>query len=178
MNLRMLLIGPRQLWFTMIVASVIVASPYTARAFSDADLTGGFGCIGRWHGTGGKIGDVTDLMQLNFDGKGGVTGSVHFLTSGEDCLASIGRGSGYSVDGDGLGSLALNLSFSGLDADNDFNCAKLNSSKFSSQKIDFVLERVAHVFDMAAQDDFFSAPSDRGYTPYTLTGSCMGQVSF
>ena len=179
MNLRMLQIGPRELWFTMVVASAIVASPHIAQAtFSDADLNEGAGCIGTWHGMGGKIRDITDLMQLNFDGKGGVTGRLHFLISGEDCLASVGSGSAYSVNADGSGSLTLNLSFSGLDTNNDFNCAKLNSSKFSSQTIDFVLERAGHVFDMAAQDDFSSALSDRGDTPFTLTGSCTGQGQF
>jgi len=36
------------------------------------------------------------------------------------------------------------------------------------QEIDFVLERQADVFDMAAQDDFFNARSDRGDTPYSF----------
>jgi len=177
MNVRMLPIGTRQLWFTVIVASVIVASPFSAGAmtFSDASLTGGFGCNGTWHDTNG---DVTDMMQLNFDGKGGVTGSVHFLTSGEDCLTSIGSGSGYSVDADGLGALTLNLLFSGPDTDNDFKCAKLKSRTFTVQKLDFVLERQAHVFDMAAQDDFFNAPRDRGDTVRSFTGACSAQISF
>jgi len=179
MKLDLLLIGLRELCLTVIVASAIVASSLTARAaFSDADLNEGAGCIGTWHHTSGKIGDVTDLMQLNFDGLGGVTGRVHFLMSGEDCLASIGRGSGYSINADGTGSLILNLSFSGFDTDKDFNCAKLNFGKFSSQKIDIVLERAGHVFDMAAQDDFFNARFDRGDTPYSFSGACTGQGQF
>jgi hypothetical protein len=179
MKLQMLLVGLRELWLTVIVAGVIVASPFTARAaFSDADLNEGAGCIGTWHPSSGKIGDVTDLMQLTFDGLGGVTGRVHFLMSGEDCLATIGSGSGYSINADGSGSLTLNLSFSGLDKDKDFNCAGLNSSKYSLQKIDIVLERAGHVFDMAAQDDFFNAPFDLGDTQYSFTGTCMGQGSF
>jgi len=171
--------GLRELWLTVIVASAIVASPFTARAFSDADLAGGLGCIGTWRSvTSGKIRNITDLMQLDFDGAGGVTGSVHFLISGEDCLASIGPGSGYSVSSSGLGSLILNLSFSGFDTDNDFNCAKLSSSKFSTQKMDIVLERAGEVFDFASQDDFFSARSDSGDTPGSFTGSCTGQGQF
>lgn len=177
MKLLMLLIDPRELWLTVIIASAIVATPFTARAttFSDADLNEGAGCVGTWHGPSG---DVTDLMQLNFDGSGGVTGRMHFLVSGEDCLTSIGRGSGYSIKADGSGSLILNLSFSGFDTDKDFNCARLNFSKFSTQKIDIVLERAGHVFDMAAQDDFFNTPFDLGDTPYSFTGTCTGQGQF
>ena len=176
MKLQTLLTGLRESWLMVIVAGVIVGSPLTARAaFSDADLNEGAGCIGTWHS---PKGDVTDLMQLNFDGLGGVTGRVHFLFSGEDCLASVGRGSGYSINTDGSGSLVLNLSFSGWDADKDFYCAKLNYGKYSSQKIDVVLERAGHVFDMAAQDDFFDAPLDLGDTRYSFTGSCTGQGQF
>ena len=177
MNISMLPIRPRNLWFMVVVASVFLANPLAAQppSFSDASLTGGFGCNGTWHGPSG---DVTDLMQLNFDTKGGVTGSVHFLSSGEDCLASIDYGSGYSVDADGLGTLTLSLLFSGRDTDNDFNCATLNFSNFTLQEIDFVLERQADVFDMAAQDEFFRARSDRGDTPFTFTGTCTAQISF
>lgn len=177
MTIRMPLIGPRNLWFMVVVASVLFAYPLAAQSppFSDASLRGGYGCNGTWHG---RSGDVTDLMQLNFDAKGGVTGSVHFLSSREDCLASIDDGSGYSVDADGLGTLTLSLSFSGGDTDNDFNCATLNFSNFTLQEIDFVLERQANVFDMAAQDDFFHARSDRGDTPYSFTGTCTAQISF
>src|SRR5262245_1738882 len=106
MNLRKLLVRPRALWLVSIVASMAVASPFTARAFSDADLKGGFGCIGTLHGA---LGDVTELMQLNFNGSTRVTGSVHVLTSGKDCLASVGSSSGYSTNKDGTGSLILNL---------------------------------------------------------------------
>jgi hypothetical protein len=174
-----LLIGLRELWLTVIVAGTIVASPLIAQAaFSNADLNEGAGCIGTWHPRSGRIGDLTDLMQLTFDGLGGVTGRVHFLMSGEDCLAKVGSGSGYSINADGSGSLILNLSFSGLDIDKDFNCARLNSSKYSLQRIDIVLERAGHVVDMAAQDDFFSAPFDLGDTPYSFTGTCTGQGSF
>jgi len=162
----------------VVAASVSVANPLAAQppSFSDASPTGGFGCNGTWHGPSG---DITELMQLEFDSKGGLNGgSVHFLISGEDCLASIGNGSGYSVDVDGLGSLTLNLLFSGPDTDNDFNCAKLKSRTFTLQKLDFVLERQADVFDMAAQDDFFNAPKDRGDTVYSLRGTCTAQISF
>jgi hypothetical protein len=176
-TLRMLPIGRRALWFVVAAASVFVASPLAAQppSFSDASLTGGFGCNGTWRGPSG---DITELMQLNFDSIGGVAGSVHFLFSGEDCLASIDDGSGYSVDADGLGTLTLNILFSGRDTDKDFNCATLNFSSFTLQKVDFVLERQADVFDMAAQDDFFSARSDRGDTPYSFTGACTAQISF
>jgi len=54
----------------------------------------------------------------------------------------------------------------------------LNSSKYSLQKIDIVIERAGHVFDMAAQDDFFKAPFDRGDTKYSFIGTCTGQGSF
>ena len=178
MELRMLPIGRRELWFMVVVASVFVANPLAAQppSFSDASLTGGFGCNGTWHGPSG---DITELMQLEFDGKGGLNGgSVHFLISGEDCLASIGDGSGYSVDEDGLGTLTLNILFSGRDTDKDFNCATLNFSNLTLQEIDFVLERQADVFDMAAQDDFFNARSDRGDTPSSFTGTCTAQISF
>jgi len=178
MELRMLPIGRRELWFMVVVASVFVANPLAAQppSFSDASLTGGFGCNGTWHGPSG---DITELMQLEFDGKGGLNGgSVHFLISGEDCLASIGDGSGYSVDKDGLGTLTLNILFSGRDTDKDFNCATLNFSNLTLQEIDFVLERQADVFDMAAQDDFFNARSDRGDTPSSFTGTCTAQISF
>jgi hypothetical protein len=180
MKLPTLLIGPRTLWLAVVVAGAIVASPLAARAFSDADFTGGFGCIGTWRSVrGGKLREFTDLMQLNSDGAGGLTGSVHILSSGEDCLASVGSGSGYSVSSSGLGSFTLILSFSGSDTDNDFNCAKLNSSKFTTQKFDFVLERQGHVWDVAAQDDFLSAPSDRRRdTPSSFTGYCNAQISF
>src|SRR5215469_8905198 len=174
----MLPIGRRKLWFMVVAASVFVANPLAAQppSFSDASLTGGFGCNGTWHDPSG---DITELMQLEFDSKGGLNGgSVHFLISGEDCLASIGNGSGYSVDVDGLGSLTLNLLFSGPDTDNDFNCAKLKSRTFTLQKLDFVLERQADVFDMAAQDDFFNAPKDRGDTVYSFRGTCTAQISF
>jgi hypothetical protein len=174
----MLPIGRRELWFMVVVASVFVANPLAAQppSFSDASLTGGFGCNGTWHGPSG---DITELMQLKFDGKGGLNGgSVHFLISGEDCLASIGDGSGYSVDEDGLGRLTFSILFSGRDTDNDFNCATLNFSNFTLQQIDFVLERQADVFDMAAQDDFFNAWSDRGDTPYSFRGTCTAQISF
>jgi hypothetical protein len=179
MKLHMLPIGLRELRLLVIVAGIIVACSFTAQAgFSDADLNEGAGCIATLHPASGKIGDLTDLMQLTFDGLGGVTGRVHFLMSGEDCLATIGSGSGYSINADGSGSLVLNLSFSGLDSDKDFNCARLNSSKYSSQKIDIVLERAGHVFDMAAQDDFFNAPFDLGDTRYSFSGTCTGQGSF
>jgi hypothetical protein len=162
----------------VVVASVFAANPLAAQppSFSDASLTGGFGCNGTWHGPSG---DITELMQLKFDGKGGLNGgSVHFLISGEDCLASIGDRSRYSVDKDGLGTLTLNILFSGRDTDKDFNCATLNSSNLTLQEIDFVLERQADLFDMAAQDDFFSARPDRGDTPYSFTGTCTAQISF
>jgi len=177
MNILMLLIKPRVLWSAVIVASVIATSPFSARAmtFSDASLTGGYGCNGTWHGPNG---DITDLMQLNFDGKGGATGSVHFLFAGEDCLASVGGISQYSVDQDGLGTLTLILLFSGRDTDNDFNCSMLNFSNFTVQQIDFVLERKADVFDMAAQDDFFDSRSDGGDTNHSFTGTCSAQISF
>ncbi len=177
MNVSMLLIRPRALWFAVIVGSMVATSPFSARAmaFSDASLTGGYGCSGTWHGPNG---DITDLMQVNFDGKGGVTGSVHFLFAGEDCLASVGGISQYSVDQDGLGTETLILLFSGRDTDNDFNCATLNFSNFTVQQIDFVLERQADVFDMAAQDDFFHSRSDRGDTNYSFTGTCTAQISF
>ena len=45
-------------------------------------------------------------------------------------------------------------------------------------KIDIVLKRAGHVFDMAAQDDFFSAPLDLGDTRYSFTGRCTGQGQF
>jgi len=116
----------RELGLTLIVVSAILASAFTAHAaFSDADLNEGAGCIGTWHPTTGKVGDITDLMQLTFDGLGGVTGRVHFLMSGEDCLASIGSGSGYSINSDGSGSLILNLSFSGLDTDKGLQLRKV-----------------------------------------------------
>ncbi len=178
MNLCRQLFGSRKLWFAVIIASTIMASPHSARAFTDADLNEAAGCIARWHSTSGKIRDITDVMQLTFDGQGGVTGRLHFLISGEDCLATVGNGSGYTVNADGSGTLTLSFSFSGSDTDNDFNCASLNASNVGTQKMTFVLERAGHVFDMAAQDDFFSASSDGGDTPFTLTGSCQGQGKF
>ena len=149
-------------WLLAIVASLIVASPFTARAFSNADLKGGFGCIGTLHGLRG---DFTELMQLNFNGAAGVTGSVHVLMSGADCLASVGSSSGYSTNKDGTGSLRLKLLFSGP------QCTKL-PSKFATQTVVFVLERASMVFDFGAQDDFFSPMWS------SFTGSCTGQGQF
>ena len=166
MKLRELLL--RRLWLMPVVASVIVASPFTAQAFSNADLKGGFGCLGTLHGT---LGDVTELMQLNFNGAARVTGSVHVLVSGEDCLASVGSSSGYSTNKDGTGALTLNLSFTGSD------CTQL-SSKFGTQEVDFVLERASMVFDFAGQDDSFSTRSGRRSTWSSFTGSCTGQGQF
>jgi hypothetical protein len=151
-----------------VVASVIVASPSPARAFSDADLTGGFGCIGKSHGT---LGDFTELMQLNFNGAGRVTGSVRVLTLGQDCLASVGPNSGYSTNKPGTGSLTLSLSFSGS------HCTS-PSTKLGTQKLNFVLERAAMVFDFAAQDDFLSALWGPRDTRGSFTGSCTGQGQF
>ena len=149
-------------WLMPIIASVVVASPFTAQAFSDADLKGGFGCIGTLHGTRG---DVTELMQLNFNGAAGVTGNVHVLMSGEDCLASVGSSSKYSTNKDGTGLLTLKLSFSGSE------CTRL-SRKFGTQNLIFVLERAAMVFDFAAQDDSF------GVGWGSFTGACTGQGQF
>ena len=151
-----------------VVASVFVASPFPARAFSDADLTGGFGCIGKTHST---LGDFAELMQLNFNGAGHVTGSVHVLALGQDCLASVGPSSGYSTNKSGTGSLTLNLAFSGS------RCTS-SSTKLGTQKLVFVLERAAMVFDFAAQDDFFSALWGRRDPGGSFTGSCTGQGQF
>jgi hypothetical protein len=92
--------------------------------------------------------------------------------SGEDCLASLGPGSGYAVNGDGTGLLTLHLAFSGS------TCAKLSSSRIGKQNFDFVLERAAKVFDFAARDDFFRALLDSGDTQGSFTGSCTGQGQF
>jgi hypothetical protein len=151
-----------------VVASVVVASPFTAQAFSNADLKGAFGCVGTLHGS---LGDVTELMQLNFNGAARVTGSVHVLVSGEDCLASVNSSSHSSTNQDGTGVLTLNLSFSGPD------CTKL-SSKFGTLEVDFVLERASQVFDFAGQDDSFSARSGRRSTWSSFTGACTGQGQF
>src|SRR5215469_14886868 len=93
-------------WLMPVVASVILASASTAQAFSNADLKGGFGCIGTIPSSSG---DTTELMQLNFDGAGSFTGNVHVLLSGLDCLSSVASGSGYATNSDGTGVLILKL---------------------------------------------------------------------
>jgi len=110
-------------------------------------------------------------MQLNFDGAAGVTGSVHVLTSGLDCLASVAAGSGYATNNDGTGLLTLKLSFSGSD------CSKL-SKKVGTQKVDYVLERAAMVFDFAGQNNFSGPLSNLRGSWSSFTGACTGQGQF
>ena len=155
-------------WLMPVVASVIVASASAAQAFSNADLKGGFGCIGTLPSASG---DTTELMQLNFDGAAGATGSVHVLTSGLDCLASVASGSGYATNNDGTGLLTLKLSFSGP------GCSKL-AKKIGTQKVDYVLERAAMVFDFAGQNNFSSPMSNLRGSWSSFTGACTGQGQY
>jgi hypothetical protein len=110
-------------------------------------------------------------MQLNFDGAAGFTGSVHVLTSGLDCLASVASGSGYATNNDGTGVLILKLSISGS------ACSKL-SQKMGTQRVDYVLERAAMVFDFAGQVNFSNPLSGLKGSWSPFRGACTGQGQF
>jgi hypothetical protein len=126
-----------------VFAVAIAGNPIMAQAkvFSAKDLKGPYACFGTVHNTtSGNSSEISELLQMNLDGNGGVSGTLHLLYIGEgDCKGSIAAGSNYSVSADGTGLMSLILSFSGPDSDGDVaDCGGINFA-FNPQKLDIIL---------------------------------------
>jgi hypothetical protein len=135
-----------------------VCVPGTGAAFSVASLTGGYGCLG--HATisdsSGTLAGISELLRLNFNGGGGVSGVIVLNLTGEVCrIITTGT---YNVNPGGLGSLTLRWNSATGDTDGDTVCSTLNAEAIT-QHTDLVVEAGGNAFDIQEQDDFLTAPT-------------------
>jgi hypothetical protein len=141
---------------TFIAGAVCAFIPGTSAAFSAASLTGGYGCLGKAtiNDNTGTLTGISELLRLNFNGAGAVSGVIVLNLQGEVCrILTTGT---YNVNPGGLGSLNLAWNSATGDTDGDTNCAILNSEAVT-QHTDLVIEAGGNAFDIQEQDDFLSA---------------------
>ena len=167
---------------TYLAIAVMTAAVAHAAGFSTNSLKGSYGCTGTVNSvSGGTSSALSELIQLNLDGAGAMSGSMRIFFTGEECSGSIAPGSTYSVAADGTGNLILMVTFSGPDPDADFpNCAVLNPF-FAPEKVAILLQENGEHFVMVGADDFASNASDRGDLALgasNFTGSCVSQTKF
>ena len=143
-----------------------------AAGFDAKSIKGGYGCVGSLSAViSGTSGGFSNLMQLTFDGKGGVTGQMNIFAVGEVCPAVISGK--YSVSANGMGTLTLTSSTSGQDSDSDSGCSQFNGV---SEHVSLVIESKGKTFDFMVADDFLTPfGGDTGDTKDTFTGSCKSQ---
>jgi hypothetical protein len=143
---------------SLIAGATYVFVPGTSAAFSAGSLTGAYGCLGRAtvSDNSGTLAGISELLRLNFNGSGTVTGTIVLNLLGEVCrIATTGT---YSVNPGGLGSLSLHWNTATGDADGDATCSTLNAQSIT-QHTDLVVEAGGNAFDIQEQDDFLTAPS-------------------
>jgi hypothetical protein len=143
---------------SFIAGATYVFVPGTSAAFSAGSLTGGYGCLGRAtiSDSSGTLAGISELLRLNFNGSGTVTGTIVLNLLGEVCrIATTGT---YSVNPGGLGSLSLHWNTATGDADGDATCSTLNAQSIT-QHTDLVVEASGNAFDIQEQDDFLTTPS-------------------
>ena len=161
------------------IAALAVTHRVEPAGFSLKSLRGPYGCLGALHqDISGNSSELSEVIQLNLDGSGGVTGSLRGQFEGEDCGGAIMSGSTYTVNSDGTGRMTLKLNFTGPDLDGDItDCAMLNSVVVSPEKIDLVLQENGEHFVFAGQDDLLGEASDLGdITAGSFRGSCVSQT--
>ena len=147
------------------VSTACVLVPGTTAAFSVGSLVGAYGCLGR---TGALTASsaiasgFSEILRLNFDGAGAVSGRITLNLLGEVCSVSV---SGiYSVKPSGLGS--LRLAWGRPTSDTDEACAILNV-KGVAQRTALVVESSGDALDFQAADDFLTEPAQ---APDTISG--------
>jgi hypothetical protein len=143
---------------SFIAGATYVFVPSTSAAFSAGSLTGAYGCLGSAtvSDNSGTLAGISELLRLNFNGSGTVTGTIVLNLLGEVCrIATTGT---YSVNPGGLGSLSLHWNTATGDADGDATCSTLNAQSIT-QHTDLVVEAGGNAFDIQEQDDFLTAPS-------------------
>lgn len=116
-------------------------------AFSAKTLKGGYGCSA----SGTALGE--QLMQLTFDGNGGISGS-QVLGISEECEGTVSGT--YSVSPSGMGKMTLTLTLSGQDDDGDFDCKGIVSGLIENFAL--VIEGKGKFFDIKARDGFLGGP--------------------
>ncbi len=161
----------------MVSSVAIAATPIVARSakFTIKTLNGGYECLGdaQFIVTGNST-EISELMQLNFDGKGHVNGTFHGVFQGVDCPGTITSGI-YSVNSNGTGSLTLPVTLSGSST-----CTNLNSG-LDPHHLDLVLKVRGIGFDFSAPDDSSCGVKCIGQGPISdvhgsYHGSCASQT--
>jgi hypothetical protein len=157
--------------FALGLVCVLSAGNVHAANFGNKTLKGNYGCLGKASISGSGI---SELLQLTFDGGGGVSGSLNLALSGEQCNLSV-SGS-YSVNSDGTGQVDLTWANGGADPDGDTDCSMVNGI---TQHMGFVIESNGKAFDFESLDDFLSGATVTGTDPGDITdpfvGSCKSQ---
>jgi hypothetical protein len=72
---------------TFIAGAVCAFIPGTSAGFSAASLTGGYGCLGKAtiNDNTGTLTGISELLRLNFNGAGAVSGVIVLNLQGEVC---------------------------------------------------------------------------------------------
>jgi hypothetical protein len=143
---------------TFIAGAVCAFIPGTSAAFSAASLTGGYGCLGKAtiSDNTGTLTGISELLRLNFNGAGAVSGVIVLNLQGEVCrILTTGT---YNVNPGGLGSLNLAWNSATGDTDGDVVCSTLNAQAIT-QHTALVVEAGGNTFEIQEEDDFLTAPS-------------------
>jgi hypothetical protein len=139
-------------------SATCVFIPGTSAAFSVGSLAGSYGCVGKTgglEGGSGTIAGISELMRLNFNGAGGVNGTIVLSFFGEVC--NISTSGTYSVKPSGLGLLNLTWNSAAPDNDGDYPCAELPNISIT-QHTALVVESGGSAFDLQSADDFVTTP--------------------
>ena len=162
--------------FVMGLVGVFTAASVHAAAFSNKTVKGNYGCLGHEQQVNNGVGaGFSELMQLTFDGGGGVTGSMNLTLVGEQC--NLPLSGTYSVNGNGTGQVHLTWGKGGADPDGDTDCVTTFNGVV--QHMGLVIEGNGKEFDFEALDDFLSGTGITGTDQADLTdpfvGSCKSQ---
>ena len=161
---------------TYLASAVITTNVAQAAGFSVMSLKGSYGCLGTLGTVSPSSSAISELIQLNLDGKGAASGSMRLFLNGEECDGTLASGSAYTLNADGTGNLLLTVTFSS-DPDADMTCGGLLKTVFAPEKLAILLQENGEHFAMVGSDDFFSAASDNGdITLGNFTGSCVSQT--